>query len=91
MKVKTTTIVRVALLILALANLACGALGIVPEEVVADSDIYRIGSVLVTIVLSLINMWENNSFTTEAIKADEFLESLLAAKKDTTETDNAES
>lgn len=86
--IKMSTIVRVALLVLALGNLVCAAVGIVPEEFVADSEIYRIGSVAVTVVMSLITAWKNNSFTPEAIQADEFLQSLIAAKKSGGTTDN---
>lgn len=87
MKINTSTLIRTALLVLALGNLICAAIGIVPEEFVADSDIYRVGSVVVTVIMSLITAWKNNSFTPEAIQADEFLKSLLDAKKnsDTTE------
>lgn len=79
--VKTSTLVRVALLILALGNLICAAMGVVPEEFVADSEIYRVGSVVVTVVMSVVAAWKNNSFTPEAIEADDFLHSLLDAKK----------
>lgn len=88
--IKLSTIVRVALLVLALGNLVCAALGIVPEEFVADSEIYRIGSVAVTVVMSLITAWKNNSFTPEAIQADEFLQSLIDAKKSGETTDSTE-
>lgn len=88
--IKLSTIVRVALLVLALGNLVCAAVGIVPEEFVADSEIYRIGSVAVTVVMSLITAWKNNSFTPEAIQADEFLQSLLDAKKSGETTDGTE-
>lgn len=87
MKIKTSTLIRTALLVLALGNLICAAVGIVPEEFVADSDIYRIGSVAVTVIMSLITAWKNNSFTPEAIQADEFLQSLLDAKKDSDTTE----
>ena len=84
--VKISTLVRVALLILALGNLICAAVGVVPEEFVADSEIYRVGSVVVTVVMSVVAAWKNNSFTPEAIEADDFLHSLLDAKKSGTTT-----
>ena len=43
MKASTSTIVRVALLAVALINLALSMFGIVPEEVVGDSPLYEAG------------------------------------------------
>lgn len=84
MKPTTSTIVRVALLVIALINMALATLGIVPEELVGNDEAYRIGSYIVTAIISLINMWQNNSFTEPAILADQYMESIKEAMKDTT-------
>ena len=80
MKPTTATIVRVVLLVVSLINMALAMLGIVPEEIVGDGKAYEIGSIIVTAVVAIINAWENNSFTPEAIKADKYLDELLEKK-----------
>lgn len=81
MKPATGTIVRTALLLISLINLFLAACGIVPEEVVANEQAYKIGSVVVTAIVSVINAWQNNSFTPEAIEADRYLEELKSKSK----------
>ena len=81
MKPSTGTLVRVALLIVALANMLVATLGIVPEEVVGDTQAYAVASAVITAVVGIVNSWKNNSFTTEAIEADEYLQELRIKKK----------
>lgn len=81
MKPTTGTVVRVALLVIALINLGLSTLGIVPEEVVGNEEVYKIGSYIVTFVMSLITMWKNNSFTEPAIMADEYMKSIKDVMK----------
>lgn len=76
MKPTISTIVRVVLLVIALANMALVVLGIVPEEIVGNDQAYEIGSVIVTAIISVINAWKNNSFTPEAIEADNYMKEL---------------
>lgn len=78
MKPSTATVVRCALLIIALINMALATLGIVPEEVVGNTKAYEVGSYIITAVIGLIAAWKNNSFTPEAIQADEYMKSLKA-------------
>ena len=80
MKPSTGTMVRVVLLIVALVNLAFAMLGVDPEATVAGTNGYEIGSVIVTAIVSIVNCWKNNSFTEEAIKADEYLNKLRQEK-----------
>lgn len=75
-----STIVRVILLVIALINMALATLGIVPEELVGNEQAYQIGSYVVTAVISVINMWKNNSFSQEAILADQYMQSLKENK-----------
>ena len=72
MKPSTGTVVRVVLLIVALANLFLTAIGVIPEDIVGGSQAYQVGSAAV----SLLNTWKNNSFTEEAILADEYMHKL---------------
>lgn len=75
MKVKKETIIRTVILTIALINqilTACG-LSVIP---IADEQITELISLVFTIVASVWTWWENNSFTKNAIKADEVLEEL---------------
>lgn len=69
------TIARTICLALALVNqlLVVSGHSIIP---VADDQIELLISTLTTIITAVIAWWENNSFTKEAIKADEYLEEL---------------
>lgn len=75
MKVKTETIIRTICLILALINQVLIAFGKQPLPI-ADEQVYTIVSTLVTVGVGLWTWWKNNSFTPEAIKADEYLAKL---------------
>ena len=70
-KISTATIVRTACLLLALANQVLSAMGkpIIPtvEQLVTAG---------ITTVTALIAWWNNNSFTKEAIQADNVMETL---------------
>ena len=69
------TIARTIVLILALANQVLAMCG---KQVlnIADDDIYQTVSLLFTIGASAAAWWKNNSFTQEAIKADEVMTEL---------------
>ena len=69
------TIARTIVLILALANQVLAMCG---KQVlnIADDDIYQVVSILFTIGASAVAWWKNNSFTQEAIKADEVMTEL---------------
>ena len=81
MKPSTGTIVRVVLLVIALINMGLAVCGIVPEEIVGDFEAYEIGSYVVTAVMGLISAWKNNSFTQNALMADEYLATLRSGGK----------
>lgn len=76
MKPTTSTLVRCAVLILALINMGLSALGIVPEDIVGNTKAYEIGSYIITAAIGLIAAWKNNSFSDEAIQADAYLKKL---------------
>ena len=73
--VKSDTLARTIILILALINqvLALAGKDKIP---VVENDIYQICSLAVTIVTSVWNWWKNNSFTKNAIAADEYKKQL---------------
>ena len=75
MKVKTETIIRTVVLILALINqvLAIMGKGQIP---ITEDEVYQLVTLLITIGSALWAWWKNNSFTLPALKADEYLERL---------------
>lgn len=75
MKISKETIIRTVLLAAALINMVLNALGknTLPFTNDEISEIISVGFMAVT---SIIAWWKNNSFTKNAIKADEYLEEL---------------
>lgn len=79
MKVKTDTIIRTIVLVLALVNQVLTMMGknVIP---ISDEEIADLVSIVFTIIASLWAWWKNNSFTQPAIKADVYLEELRREK-----------
>lgn len=75
MKAKTDTVMRTALLVIALLNQILTMLGKNPLPF-AETEIYETVSVIITAGAALWAWWKNNSFTKKAILADGYLESL---------------
>lgn len=75
MKIKTETIIRTVVLIVALINQVLTVMGwnLLP---ITDDQIAEVISLVFTIGASLWAWWKNNSFTYEARKADEILDSM---------------
>ena len=75
MNVKTDTIIRTVILIVALINQILTSTGhsVIP---ITDDQITEIISLIITIAASLWAWWKNNSFTKNAILADEMLKDL---------------
>ncbi len=67
------TVARTAALLLALTNQVLSALGkpVLPIESATVEQMVTAG---ITTVAALISWWKNNSFTTAAIAADQYLE-----------------
>lgn len=78
--VKTETIVRTVILIVALINqgLTISGHSLLP---ITDEQITEIITLAITIGASLWAWWKNNSFTKKAIKADEVLAKLKNSKE----------
>lgn len=74
-KVKTDTIVRTVILVVALVNqvLTMSGHSMLP---ISDEQITEVITLVFTIGASLWAWWKNNSFTKAAIEADEYLEDL---------------
>jgi SPP1 family holin len=80
MSIKKETIIRTVVLALALVNqilTACG-ISVIPVD---DAQVTELLSLIFTIGASVWAWWENNSFTKEAIAADELLEQLKTDKE----------
>lgn len=73
--VKTETIIRTVVLVVALLNQTLTILG-KTQLPVTDEQIGEVITLVFTIGASLWAWWKNNSFTPEAIKADEYLAEL---------------
>lgn len=74
-KITPDTIARTIILFIALVNMVLTMLGKNPLPF-ADDDIYTAVSIIATLVATAWAWWKNNSFTSNAIKADEYLQEL---------------
>lgn len=81
MKVKSGTIARTIILALALINQLLMAFGYNVINI-SDDTINTLVGTIFTIVTALVAFWKNNSFTPEAIEADEVMKELKATKKE---------
>lgn len=79
-KISTSTIVRTVCLLLALLNQVLSVLGkpIIPID---NTQLEQLVTSLITVAAALVNWWENNSFTKEALAADELYETLRKQNK----------
>lgn len=83
-KVKAGTWVRLILLVVSLVNMALAAAGKAPIS--ADYDeLYTIVSIVFSVIVGLESYWKNNSFTSAAQAADEYLHNQKLATEDTGE------
>ena len=71
-KIKVATMTRTAVLMLALANQILTATGHSPIPV-DDAQLEQLISTGMTVGAAIWAWWENNSFTPEAIEADQYL------------------
>ena len=75
MKAKKDTIIRTVVLVIALVNTMLNACGknTLPFT---DEEVSTMVSAMITTCVSVVTWWKNNSFTENAIKADEYKDSL---------------
>ena len=76
-KVTTETIIRTIVLVITLINQVLTMLGKNPLPF-AEDELYTMLSAAATVAAALWAWWKNNSFTSEAIEADEYLAELKA-------------
>ena len=79
-KVSTATIVRTICLVIALANQLLCAFGKSPLPI-DNEQLQQLVTSLITTVVAVVNWWQNNSFTAEAIAADELYKNLRSQSK----------
>lgn len=75
--VTAATWARTICLLVALLNSLLTAFGKSPLPI-DNEQLQQLVSTLITVVVAIINWWKNNSFTKEAIEADELLARLKA-------------
>lgn len=73
------SIARTIALGLVLINQVLAVTGHTPLDI-SEDEIYQFVSVTCTIVASVVAWWKNNSFTKEAIMADEVMSNLKSEK-----------
>ena len=78
--VKPETWARSAVLVLTFINQLLAIFGKEALPILQD-DLYQLVSLGATILVGLYSAWKNNSFTPEAIAADEYMKKLKADKK----------
>ena len=74
-RISTGTIIRTIILALALFNQVMTASGH-PIINISDETITQVVTALATIITAVVAWWKNNSFTDEAIQADEYMRKL---------------
>ena len=77
--ISTGTIIRTIILALALFNQVMTASGH-PIINISDETITQVVTALATIITAVVAWWKNNSFTDEAIQADEYMRQLKDKK-----------
>lgn len=77
MKITKGTLIRTICLALALINQILVATGhtVIPID---DETVNLLVSTIVTVITAVVAWWKNNSFTSHAIKADQFMKELKA-------------
>ena len=79
MNISKGTIVRTIMLILVLLNMILQHFGLDVINV-EESEILALVEMLIELAVIVVTFWKNNSFTENAIKADEFLKTLKGEK-----------
>lgn len=75
MKISKGTIVRTIMLIIVVLNMILKHFGIDVINV-SENEVLSVLEMLIEIATIIVTFWKNNSFTQNAIKADEFLKTL---------------
>ncbi len=78
MKISKGTIIRTALLLLAIINNVLALFGKAPLPI-TNEQLELIISTVFTVVMAVINWWKNNSFTQPALEGDVLMNRLRKA------------
>lgn len=79
-KITKGTIVRTISLVIVLINIILKHFGIDVINV-TENEILTLVEAVIEVAVIVISFWKNNSFTQDAIKADEFLKNLKGSEK----------
>ena len=79
-KVKTDTIIRTIVLVIALVNQVLAIMGKQAFPVTED-EVYQVVTLIVTIGAGIWAWWKNNSFSAEAIAGDNLMNKLRKEKR----------
>lgn len=79
MNISKGTIVRTVMLAIIIINLILKKFGIDVINV-SESEILSVVEMFIELAVIIVAFWKNNSFTQNAIKADEFLKELKESK-----------
>lgn len=84
MKISKGTIVRTVMLVIVIINLVLKQLG---HDLinVSESEILSVVEMIIEIAVIAVSFWKNNSYSKNAIKADEFLKNLREMEKEADE------
>ena len=88
--VSKDTVIRTIVLVVTLANTLLTAFGKNPLPF-SETEIYQAVSAICTVAATVWAWWKNNSFTSAAIKADEYMHQLKAEAKEEKVNANEES
>lgn len=80
MNISKGTIIRTACLVLAIINNALAIAGKSPLPI-DDAMLTEVISFTFTVVTSVVAWWKNNSFSREAIKADDYMRALKVGNR----------
>lgn len=79
MKISKGTIIRTIMLIIVIVNMILQHFGLDLIKV-NENEIASLVEIVIELAVILVTFWKNNSFTDNAIKADEFLKTLKEGK-----------
>lgn len=84
MKISKGTIVRTVMLVIVIINLVLKQLG---HDLinVSESEILSVVEMIIELAVIVVSFWKNNSYSKNAIKADEFLKNLREMEKEADE------
>lgn len=72
MKITKSTVVRTIMFLIVVINMTLKYMG-KPLINVEESTIYQVIEYVISIIVLILSFWKNNSFSKNAIKADEYL------------------